>query len=93
MILKYFATYTSVYWRNLGIISRDYQIHEYGHRVGYEIPVTMLCLQCRDNVKGGGVNGFNTESQNFLCMCKKENVATYCAGMPFFFFPSPLNLL
>ncbi|KAL2495424.1 hypothetical protein Fot_39181 [Forsythia ovata] len=78
MMLKYCKTYTSVYWRNLGITPGYNQIPEYGIRVDYEIPVTIRCLKCEDNVKGGGTCGFDTESQNFLCLCKKGNVTTYC---------------
>ncbi|KAK6154355.1 hypothetical protein DH2020_008603 [Rehmannia glutinosa] len=48
MMLRHCATYTSVYWRNLG--------------------------RC----EGWGTCGFNTQTQDFLCLCEKGNVTTSC---------------
>lgn len=81
LMLKYCASYTSVYWRNNGVSSPDDQVPEYGIRVDFDIPVTTHCLQCQDMSKGGGTCGFDTQSQNFLCLCKDRNVTTYCNGM------------
>lgn len=81
LMLKHCATYTSVYWRNLGVTPPFNQIPEYGVRVDFEIPVTTRCLRCQDTAKGGGICGFDTETQNFLCLCKKGNVTTFCKGM------------
>lgn len=78
LMLKYCATYTSVYWRNLGVTSPYSQVPEYGIRVDFDIPVTTRCLQCQDISKGGGMCGFNTKTQEFLCLCDKGNVTTYC---------------
>lgn len=67
------------------------QVPEYGIRIDFEIPVTTLCLQCQDTRKGGGMCGFDTQSQGFLCLCDGRNATTYCAGnwfctLFFFFF-------
>lgn len=78
LMLKHCSTYTSVYWRDLGVTPPFNQIPEYGIRVDFEIPVTMRCLQCQDTAKGGGICGFDTETQNFLCLCQKGNVTTFC---------------
>ncbi|KAL6553461.1 hypothetical protein OROGR_007303 [Orobanche gracilis] len=29
-------------------------------------------------MKGGGTCGFDTQTQDFLCLCHKGNVTTYC---------------
>ncbi|KAK2992501.1 hypothetical protein RJ640_005648 [Escallonia rubra] len=81
LMLKYCATYTSVYWRNLGVTPPFNEVPEYGIRVNFDIPVTTRCLQCQDGTKGGGICGFDTQTQNFLCLCEKGNVTTYCRGM------------
>ncbi|KZV16068.1 hypothetical protein F511_26197 [Dorcoceras hygrometricum] len=78
MMLKYCSTYTSVYWSNLGVTPAYSQVPEYGIRVDFEIPVTTRCLQCQDNAKRGGVCGFDTETQDFLCLCEKGNTTTHC---------------
>ncbi|CAK9137248.1 unnamed protein product [Ilex paraguariensis] len=78
LMLKYCATYTSVYWRNLGVTPPYDQVPEYGIRVDFDIPVTTRCLQCQDVSKGGGTCGFDTRTQSFLCFCDKRNVTTYC---------------
>ncbi|KAL3519440.1 hypothetical protein ACH5RR_017589 [Cinchona calisaya] len=78
LMLKHCASYTSVYWRNLGITPPFNQIPEYGIRVDFEIPVTTRCLRCQDTAKSGGICGFDTETQNFLCLCEKGNVTTFC---------------
>ncbi|KAK3021726.1 hypothetical protein RJ639_046072, partial [Escallonia herrerae] len=78
LMLKYCATYTSVYWRNLGVTPPYNEVPEYGIRVNFDIPVTTRCLQCQDGTKGGGICGFDTQTQNFLCLCAKGNVTTYC---------------
>ncbi|PIN00542.1 hypothetical protein CDL12_26959 [Handroanthus impetiginosus] len=83
MMLKHCATYTSVYWRNLGITPVYNQIPEYGIRVDFDIPVTTRCLWCQDGAKGGGTCGFDTETQDFLCLCEKGNVTTYCKDPSF----------
>ncbi|KAK6932757.1 Wall-associated receptor kinase, galacturonan-binding domain [Dillenia turbinata] len=77
LMLKYCATYTSVYWRSNSAAPYD-QVPEYGIRIDFDIPVTMHCLQCQDVSKGGGVCGFDTETLSFLCLCKEGNVTTYC---------------
>ncbi|KAJ7946319.1 Wall-associated receptor kinase-like [Quillaja saponaria] len=78
LMLKYCASYTSVYWRNIGAPQPYDQVPEYGIRVDFDIPVTTRCLQCQDTLKGGGTCGFDIETQNFLCLCKEGNVTTYC---------------
>ncbi|XP_008224699.1 PREDICTED: uncharacterized protein LOC103324423 [Prunus mume] len=78
LMLKYCASYTSVYWRNTGENQPDDQVPEYGIRVDFDIPVTTRCLQCQDTSKGGGMCGFDTLTQNFLCLCDRGNVTTYC---------------
>ncbi|KAH9749617.1 GUB WAK bind domain-containing protein [Citrus sinensis] len=78
LMLKYCASYTSVYWRNVGNVPPYDQIPEYGIRVDFDIPVTTACLQCQDMTKGGGTCGFHTETQNFLCLCPKGNATSYC---------------
>ncbi|KAJ4703945.1 Wall-associated receptor kinase-like [Melia azedarach] len=77
LMLKYCASYTSIYWKNVGTPPYD-QVAEYGIRVDFDIPVTTSCLQCQDMTKGGGTCGFNTETQNFLCLCPKGNSTAYC---------------
>lgn len=93
LMLKYCATYTTVYWRNLGVTSPYSQVPEYGIRVDFDIPVTTRCLQCQDISKGGGMCGFDTKTQEFLCLCDKGNVTTYCKGIfwTFFFFKEKKN--
>lgn len=83
-MLKYCASYTSVYWRNIGSNPPYDQVPEYGIRVDFDIPVTTRCSQCQDMTKGGGTCGFDTETQNFLCLCGKGNVTTYCKGWKIF---------
>ncbi|KAJ0248102.1 GUB_WAK_bind domain-containing protein [Hirschfeldia incana] len=79
LMLQNCATYTSVYWRSNGAGNGPYdQVAEYGIRVDYEFPVTMKCLLCQETTKGGGVCGFDTRTQEFLCLCKHGNVTTYC---------------
>lgn len=78
LMLKHCASYTSVYWRNLGSTPAFDQAPEYGIRVDFDIPVTTLCLQCQDTAKGGGTCGFDAETQGFLCLCDKGNSTTYC---------------
>ncbi|KAK4752610.1 hypothetical protein SAY87_021408 [Trapa incisa] len=77
MMLKHCSSYTSVYWRNLGMSQYD-QVAEYGIRVDFDIPVTTLCLQCQEPLKGGGTCGFDTQTENFLCLCDEKNVTSYC---------------
>lgn len=78
LMLKFCASYTSIYWRNLGTTAPYNQVPEYGIRVDFDLPVTTRCLQCQDTTKGGGVCGFNAETESFLCLCKEGNVTTYC---------------
>ncbi|KAL8505804.1 hypothetical protein ACS0TY_016871 [Phlomoides rotata] len=78
MMLKHCATYTGIYWRNLGITPAFNQVPEYGIRVDFDVPVTTRCLWCQDEARGGGACGFDTETQDFLCLCDKGNVTTYC---------------
>lgn len=81
MMLKHCTTYTSVYWRNLGVTPVYNQIPEYGIRVDFDIPVTTGCLACRDGAKGGGTCGFDTQTQQFSCLCDKgRNSTTFCGG-------------
>ncbi|KAL7103650.1 hypothetical protein ACP275_08G192400 [Erythranthe tilingii] len=78
MMLKHCATYASVYWRNLGITPAFNQIPEYGIRVDFDIPVTTRCLWCEDGRKRGGTCGFDTQTQDFLCLCDNGNSTTNC---------------
>ncbi|CAN1226755.1 hypothetical protein LINGRAPRIM_LOCUS1111 [Linum grandiflorum] len=89
LMLKYCATYTSVYWRNnniagsgsgSGSVSTYYgEIPEYGIRVDFDTPVTSPCLRCQDMSNGGGGTcGFDTQSQDFLCLCPQGNFTTSC---------------
>ncbi|KAM7250551.1 hypothetical protein ACFE04_022434 [Oxalis oulophora] len=78
LMLKYCASYTSIYWSDIGNIPPYDQVPVYGIRVDFDIPVTTRCLQCQDMRKGGGTCGFDTSSQSFLCMCGQRNVTTYC---------------
>ncbi|OIT26357.1 PREDICTED: uncharacterized protein LOC109215408 [Nicotiana attenuata] len=78
LMLKHCATYTSVYWRNLGVTPAFNEVPEYGIRVGFDIPVTTRCLKCQDSDKGDGICGFHTERLNFLCLCNKGNSTTNC---------------
>lgn len=78
LMLKYCATFTSVYWKNIGEPQPYDQVPEYGIRVDFDIPVTTRCLQCQDTLKGGGTCGFDTHTQSFLCLCEKGNITTYC---------------
>lgn len=80
MMLKYCAGYTSIYWRNGGNSPYD-QVPEYGIRIDFDIPMTTHCLECQDMMKGGGICGFDTQSQSFLCLCNHRNVTTNCKGM------------
>ncbi|KAL4628328.1 hypothetical protein ACB092_05G229800 [Castanea dentata] len=80
LMLKYCASYTSVYWKDIGSPQPYDQVPEYGIRVDFDIPVTTRCLQCQDRVKGGGTCGFDTQTQNFLCLCEERNITTYCQG-------------
>ncbi|KAG4123982.1 hypothetical protein ERO13_D10G011300v2 [Gossypium hirsutum] len=85
LMLKYCASYTSVYWRTIGTSttadSPTSQVPEYRIRVDFDIPVTTHCLQCQDPSKGAGTCGFDTQTQNFLCLCKKGNVTSYCKDL------------
>ncbi|CAA0808678.1 Unknown protein [Striga hermonthica] len=78
MMMRHCASYTSVYWRTLGTRPDFDQVPEYGIRVEFEIPVTTRCLLCQDRLKGGGTCGFDTRTQDFLCLCDKRNVTSYC---------------
>lgn len=81
LMLKYCASYTSIYWRNVGNSPPYDQVPEYGIRVDFDIPVTTSCLRCQDTGKGGGICGFDTQTQDFLCLCEEGNVTTFCNGM------------
>ncbi|KAL5701737.1 hypothetical protein ACHQM5_027046 [Ranunculus cassubicifolius] len=83
LMLKYCASYTSVYWRTVSVEPPFDQVPEYGIRVDFDIPVTIRCLQCQDNLKGGGTCGYDTMSQSFLCLCEKGNATTYCTDPGF----------
>lgn len=78
LMLKYCASYTSVYWKNIGDNPPYDQVPEYGIRVDFDIPVTTRCLQCQDATKGAGRCGFDTRTQEFLCLCDQGNATTYC---------------
>ncbi|XP_023517035.1 uncharacterized protein LOC111780912 [Cucurbita pepo subsp. pepo] len=79
LMLKYCATYTSVYWRSIGGVNEAYdQVAEYGIRIDFDIVVTTSCLRCQDVLKGGGSCGFDVQSLGFLCICDDKNVTTYC---------------
>ena len=92
LMLKYCASYTSVYWKDIGSPQPYDQVPEYGIKVDFDIPVTTRCLQCQDRVKGGGTCGFDTQTQNFLCLCEERNVTTYCQGM-YKVFENKLHLI
>ncbi|XP_010057906.2 uncharacterized protein LOC104445690 [Eucalyptus grandis] len=77
LMLRYCASYTSVYWRNIGAGPYD-QIAEYGIRVDFDIPVTTRCLTCQDNLKSGGTCGFDTQTESFLCICEGRNGTASC---------------
>ncbi|KAK8293344.1 hypothetical protein V6Z12_D06G182400 [Gossypium hirsutum] len=79
-MLKYCASYTSVYWTTVGATAGSpyNQVPEYGIRVDFDVPVTTRCLQCQDPSMGAGTCGFDTKTGNFLCLCKKGNVTSYC---------------
>lgn len=83
LMLKYCTSYTSIYWRNIGISPPYDQVAEYGIRVDFDIPVTTRCLQCEDTSKGGGKCGFDTQTRDFLCLCEDRNVTTYCKDPKF----------
>ncbi|KAL7213566.1 hypothetical protein ACSBR2_016150 [Camellia fascicularis] len=78
LMLKYCSSYTSVHWRNVGNTAPYDQVPEYGIRVDFDIPVTTSCLRCQDTAKGGGKCGFDTQTQDFLCLCDEGNTTTYC---------------
>ncbi|KAK9133308.1 hypothetical protein Scep_012836 [Stephania cephalantha] len=78
LMLQYCSSYTSVYWRTVGVTPPYDQVPEYGIRVNFDNPVTIRCLQCQDISKGGGTCGFDTQTQSFLCLCKEGNSTTYC---------------
>ncbi|KAI6704561.1 hypothetical protein NL676_007523 [Syzygium grande] len=82
LMLKYCASYTSVYWRNIGAGPYD-QVAEYGIRVDFDIPVTTRCLTCQDNLKGGGTCGFDTQTESFLCICEGRNDTASCKDRDF----------
>ncbi|KAJ3692338.1 hypothetical protein LUZ60_012688 [Juncus effusus] len=80
LMLKHCQSYTSIYWRTIGATIPPYdQLPEYGIRVDFDIPVTIRCLECQDNRRGGGVCGFNTDTRSFLCLCQDGNVTTFCS--------------
>ncbi|MBA0748543.1 hypothetical protein Gogos_005353 [Gossypium gossypioides] len=83
LMLRYCASYTSVYWKTVGSTTNSpySQVPEYGIRVDFDVPVTTHCLQCQDPSKGSGTCGFDTQTHNFLCLCKEGNVTSYCKGM------------
>ncbi|CAL5205798.1 unnamed protein product [Lathyrus oleraceus] len=76
-MLKYCTSYTSVYWRDVGIPQPYDQVPEYGIRVDFDILVTTRCLMCQDELKGGGICEFDTMTQSFLCLCKNGNSITH----------------
>ncbi|KHG15360.1 Transcriptional swt1 [Gossypium arboreum] len=82
LMLRYCASYTSVYWKTIGSTTNSpySQVPEYGIRVDFDVPVTTRCLQCQDPSKGSGTCGFDTQTHNFLCLCKEGNVTSYCKG-------------
>ncbi|KAG2323714.1 hypothetical protein Bca52824_006442 [Brassica carinata] len=81
-MLQNCMTYTSVYWRSTRAGNAPYdQFPEYGIRVDFEFPVSTKCLLCQDNTKGGRVCGFDTRTQNFLCLCKQGNVTTHYTNL------------
>lgn len=79
LMLKYCASYTSVYWRSVGDGDNNDQVAEYGIRIDFDFLVTTTCLRCQDVLKGGGSCGFHVETLQFLCICDdNNNVTTYC---------------
>ncbi|KAL5990110.1 hypothetical protein ACLOJK_011007 [Asimina triloba] len=81
MMLEHCATYTTVHWKVLSVAPPYDQVPEYGIRIDFDIPVTTRCLQCQDVEKGGGVCGFDVQSQNLLCLCSEGNTTSYCSGV------------
>ncbi|XP_057797410.1 LOW QUALITY PROTEIN: wall-associated receptor kinase 2 [Salvia miltiorrhiza] len=78
MMLNHCSTYTTVYWRNLGVTPAYNQVPEYGIRIDFDIPVTTRCLWCQDAAKGAGTCGFDVGTLDFTCLCDKGNATTYC---------------
>ncbi|GAB2301066.1 hypothetical protein Dimus_035102 [Dionaea muscipula] len=78
LILEYCGSYASIYWRKVSAAPPLDQVAEYGIRVDFEIPITMRCLMCGEPAKGGGTCGFDTTTEEFLCLCEQANVTTYC---------------
>ncbi|CAM8932811.1 unnamed protein product [Rhodiola kirilowii] len=80
LMLNHCTSYTSVYWRNIGVspVHDSDHVPQYGIRVDFDIPVTTRCLQCQDTRKGGGTCGFDTQTESFLCLCQDGNSTTYC---------------
>ncbi|KAG6421366.1 hypothetical protein SASPL_117917 [Salvia splendens] len=78
MMLKHCSSYTTVYWKSLGVTPTYNQVPEYGIRIDFDIPVTTRCLWCQDGAKGAGTCGFDVATQDFLCLCDKGNATTYC---------------
>uniref|UniRef100_A0A1D1Y0Z6 Wall-associated receptor kinase 5 n=1 Tax=Anthurium amnicola TaxID=1678845 RepID=A0A1D1Y0Z6_9ARAE len=80
LMLRHCTTYTSVYWRAVGLSFPPYdQVPEFGVRVDFEVPVTTRCLQCQDPERGGGTCGYDTVSRAFLCLCQEGNATANCA--------------
>ncbi|CAM8924255.1 unnamed protein product [Rhodiola kirilowii] len=80
LMLNHCTSYTSVYWRNIGVspVHDSDHVPQYGIRVDFDIPVTTRCLQCQDARKGGGTCGFDAQTESFLCLCQDGNSTTYC---------------
>ncbi|CAA7397720.1 unnamed protein product [Spirodela intermedia] len=82
LMLRFCTTYTSIYWRTVGLNFPPYdQVPEYGIRIDFQIPLTTGCLQCQDAERRGGTCGFNTANKDFLCLCREGNATTNCAVM------------
>lgn len=81
LMLRFCTTYTSIYWRTVGLhFSPNDQVPEYGIRIDFEIPLTTGCLQCQDAERLGGICGFDTARKDFLCLCREGNATTNCSG-------------
>ncbi|KAK6132796.1 hypothetical protein DH2020_033474 [Rehmannia glutinosa] len=81
MMLRHCATYTSVYWRNLGITPAYNQVPEYGIRVDFDIPVTTRCLWChcvRTVRRVGGPAG-SIRKHKISCACVRREMSPLLA--------------
>lgn len=79
VMLSHCDSYTSMYWKKvngneIGLEGVD-EVPEYGIIVDFEIPMTGKCRRCNGD---GGICGFDTNTTDFLCLCKQGNITTQC---------------